>query len=231
MLGGSLLEVLPRAAPFCVQPMQRCPGGRADLLCTYDQREWFCPEGLDGAYDVSAARASIRTSACERNLALTPYYVLYLPPRECRVRPPSLQPANLRSVGLRDFLPLRGSRLAHQPQRPEGDMWERNWVALNITLGPGAHELTADLTPLAGVPPAWVRYAWGTQVGHGERLCCAEGTDPLVGRSKPCGSAACPIGASGGLPANPFLARIEHGRCRCIAPQECDEGADDERVV
>ena len=41
--------------------------------------------------------------------------------------------------------------------------------------------------------------------------------------------------ASGGLPANPFLARIVRGRCVCVPPQVCDGDAhaadadDDER--
>ena len=39
--------------------------------------------------------------------------------------------------------------------------------------------------------------------------------------TKPCGPASCPIMASGGLPANPFLAKIVDGKCECIAPQVC----------
>ena len=183
---GSLLEVLPVGVPFCMQPMQRCPGA-GELGCSYEQREWFCPRGLNGAeYD----------------------------------------PASLLGVGLPDFHPLRGSRLAHQPLRPGGDEWEQAWISLNISAGASAYEVVADLTLLGPTARlAAVRFAWGEQVGHGERLCCAEGLDPLLGRSKPCASAACPIVASGGLPANPFLARVEDGRCRCVPPQVCDEGS------
>jgi hypothetical protein len=35
--------------------------------------------------------------------------------------------------------------------------------------------------------------------------------------------AECPIMSSSGLPANPFQAKIEQGKCSCVAPQVCDE--------
>ena len=61
-----------------------------------------------------------------------------------------------------------------------------------------------------------IRYAWS------ERLMCPV-HDPLIaqGNQRPCKGVA-PIFGSGGLPANPFLARIEGSVCRCLPPQKCD---------
>jgi hypothetical protein len=95
------------------------------------------------------------------------------------------------------------------------------------------YELTVDLAPLGGAPVHAVRYAWGVRKalkGDGtqrdglyeEPLCCAAGDDMGVSLLHPCEPASCPLMASGGLPANPFMARIVHGRCRCMPPQVCD---------
>lgn len=131
-------------------------------------------------------------------------------------------PERLRGPGVSDFVPIPVWE-HYTPQYI--DPWERDWVSLNITHS-SAFEVSADLTPLKGVPVAFVRYAWGVnRHQRPERLCCDE-DDPDIGLTKPC-DAPCPITTSGGLPANPFLARIEKGRCECIPPQVCDEGKRD----
>ena len=66
---------------------------------------------------------------------------------------------------------------------------------------------------LGGKAPTAVKYAWGI-------VDCCDITDPTTFTSKPC-IANCPIMGSTGLPANPFIARIEGGKCECIAPQVC----------
>lgn len=86
-----------------------------------------------------------------------------------------------------------------------------------VTRGVGAEDV-----------PAW---AWAP-VGKGdprrrkERACqAAAGTaDASPSASVSHGSIAeCPIYSTSGLPANPFQAKIEQGRCACVAPQVCDE--------
>lgn len=58
-----------------------------------------------------------------------------------------------------------------------------------------------------------VRYAWTGD-------CCSESPPS----SKPCPVESCPImGSSSALPANPFVAHIVGGKCKCVAPQVCDE--------
>ena len=88
----------------------------------------------------------------------------------------------------------------------------------------GYDTVSADLSSLRGAPIYAIRYAWGVGAGGpgGERICCDDGS-PLMGITEPCPAAACPIMASGGLPANPFLARVAAGRCVCIPPQRCDQ--------
>jgi hypothetical protein len=58
------------------------------------------------------------------------------------------------------------------------------------------------------------RYAWGI-------IDCCDLNDPSTFTSKSC-IANCPIMASSGLPGNPFIAKIEGGKCACVAPQVCD---------
>jgi len=70
-----------------------------------------------------------------------------------------------------------------------------------------------DLSPLEGATPTAVKYAWGI-------IDCCDLTDPTAFTSKPC-IANCPIMGSTGLPANPFIAKINDGKCGCVAPQEC----------
>ncbi len=40
----------------------------------------------------------------------------------------------------------------------------------------------------------------------------------------PCVPASCPIwDPVSGLPANPFVAKLESGKCVCVDPQKCDD--------
>ena len=136
-----------------------------------------------------------------------------------------------RKVDLAEWTPVRGYMLGYLP--PSGE-WDTQWQPLNIT--PGApFEIVADLD--GGAIHA-VRYAWGvkTDTEPEQSTQCCENSDPqllvegaqarknkvLLSWSKPCRAGLCPIVASGGLPANPFIARIVDGRCQCIPPQVCD---------
>jgi hypothetical protein len=108
------------------------------------------------------------------------------------------------------------------------------WVPVHIKLGSdgrdGAPTVVADLTPLAGATPLAVRYAWDGADGPatGDVVCC----DPAAvaqGSSDECVPASCPIMTAdaraiyGGLPANPFLAKLVDGKCECPPPQSCGE--------
>ena len=111
---------------------------------------------------------------------------------------------------------------------PGNEFGAEGWVAVMPTAGPASNQVTVDLRPAGGAAITAVRYSLGAG-GDGSflngtdsgRFCCG----PTVDTSRePCVPEACPIKASGrlGLPAMPFLAAIEAGRCRCIAPQVCD---------
>jgi len=100
-----------------------------------------------------------------------------------------------------------------------------SWLSLPLTSAISAHEVAVDLTPLRGAPPVAVRYHWGDLAEGDRRGCCDDG-DPRLRVTVPCEPAACPLVASGGLPASPFLALLSAGRCRCIPPQVCDEAID-----
>jgi hypothetical protein len=87
------------------------------------------------------------------------------------------------------------------------------WFQVDIASAT-ASSVTVDLSKLNGTAPVAIRYSWGIFD------CCNTG-DPLLYISKPCDD-ACPITTSASLlPANPFIAKIENGKCSCIAPQVC----------
>lgn len=98
--------------------------------------------------------------------------------------------------------------------QPTGTDYDSGWQPLNISAHGTDNAVSADLSSLQGLKPTAVRYAWGVV------SCCNTG-DPLLYVSHPCGPASCPIMASSGLPANPFVARIVDGKCECIKPQIC----------
>eukprot|EP00038_Savillea_parva_P025920 m.50173 g.50173 ORF g.50173 m.50173 type:complete len:698 (-) comp7211_c0_seq2:133-2226(-) len=89
---------------------------------------------------------------------------------------------------------------------------ESAWIAVDITEGSAPNEVVVDLSRAGGAAFA-IRYGW-----KGD--CCSENPPS----ADPCPLASCPLVASGSkLPANPFLAHIVGGKCKCIAPQTCDE--------
>ena len=94
------------------------------------------------------------------------------------------------------------------------------WRTLNITAGAQGNTVVVDLSPLGGTPVVAVRYAWGNT----HDSCCDDGRNRATsGITVPCAPAACPIlAAKSSLPANPFVAMVQGGKCKCIAPQVCD---------
>lgn len=112
----------------------------------------------------------------------------------------------------------RGSPLYCPPWAggtPDSDNATLNtgWISLNISVA-SASTIAVDLTPLNGMQPTSVRYAWGV-------LSCCDPTDKLLYVTHPCGPAPCPVMSSSGLPANPFISRIVNGNCVCVPPQVC----------
>lgn len=103
----------------------------------------------------------------------------------------------------------------------------RGWVPVAATSGPAPHQVTVDLSHLpAGSVPTALRYAsgtggYGSPGGHDNRMCCGPSLDTALA---PCPPASCPIKATGPntLPAAPFVAAIQNGRCTCLPPQVCD---------
>jgi hypothetical protein len=79
---------------------------------------------------------------------------------------------------------------------------------------PGTVEV--DLAKAGGAPIFGLRYAW-----HGT---CCDANPPTY---EPCPLESCPMMAhydgNVTLPANPFIAHIVGGKCKCLAPQTCDE--------
>eukprot|EP00937_MAST-01D_sp_MAST-1D-sp2_P001167 g1167.t1 len=88
----------------------------------------------------------------------------------------------------------------------------RLWRTVDVAPGAAANEVVLDLARTNGTAFA-VRYAWTGD-------CCSE--NPPT--SEPCPVASCPLmGTGSGLPVNPFVAKIEGGKCKCVAPTACDE--------
>ena len=91
--------------------------------------------------------------------------------------------------------------------------FDTGWVELDF-VAHGANAIKVDLTPLKGMKPTAVRYAWGI-------YDCCDLTDPLLWVTHPC-IAECPIYSGDGLfPANPFMAKIQDNKCECVEPQVC----------
>ena len=119
------------------------------------------------------------------------------------------------------------------PYADGNEMGTRGWAAVVARPGAAPNTLVVDLSALQlgerGAAVRAVRYASGSGgfnsstgevTGH-DRLCCGPTVD--VTRA-PCPLAACPLKATGlnALPAAPFFAEVQGGRCRCFAPQQCD---------
>eukprot|EP01060_Flectonema_neradi_P030374 TRINITY_DN4390_c0_g1_i3.p1 TRINITY_DN4390_c0_g1~~TRINITY_DN4390_c0_g1_i3.p1 ORF type:complete len:608 (+),score=103.46 TRINITY_DN4390_c0_g1_i3:60-1883(+) len=91
---------------------------------------------------------------------------------------------------------------------------DETWPMVNISVS-GPNSIVADVSEW-GDQVFGVRYAFFTSGG-----CCSKNART----SGPCPIASCPLKASGvgSLPANPFIARIVNGKCKCLSPQVCDE--------
>ena len=89
------------------------------------------------------------------------------------------------------------------------------WVMVDVKAGSSPTEVIVDLSKLNGATPIAIRYGWGNDNSDS---CCAPASP-----TEPCVPASCPLwDPSSSLPANPFIARIEGGRCSCVPPQHCD---------
>ena len=90
------------------------------------------------------------------------------------------------------------------------DEKDGNWTFVNMKDDGSGKGFSVDVK---GIKPTAIRYAWGDYV------CC--GT--LDRTYTPCPPASCPVMASpSGLPAMPFFALLQDGKCKCIPPQVCD---------
>ena len=75
----------------------------------------------------------------------------------------------------------------------------------------------ADGKPMP--PPLAIRYGW--PLGGNGDTCCPFKT--VMDGYEPCVPGSCPIiTATNSLPANPFYATLEGGKCHCMAPQTCE---------
>jgi hypothetical protein len=103
-----------------------------------------------------------------------------------------------------------GTGKSFGPMAKESDVWK----TVDIKAGSNANEVVVDLSRTNGTAFA-LRYGI---IGGGD--CCSENA-PFAGACKP---ASCPImGGVSMLPANPFVAHIVGGKCKCVPPQVCDE--------
>jgi sialate O-acetylesterase len=174
-----------------------CALGASSLRLTFDAAR------LAGA----AVTWSPNASAALQNTAL---YVLVGAPF------PAWAAANHHAADWRSY---RG------PYADGNEVGVAGWVAVDAVAS-GPAELTVDLSPLGGAVPTAVRYAYGTG-GWGapfqDRMCCGPTVDVSL---QPCPMDSCPLHAAAphvALPGVPFLAELVGGKCRCVAPQTCDE--------
>ena len=110
------------------------------------------------------------------------------------------------------------------------------WVPVHIRIGPvGSNTITVDWNGAPSVTATAIRYAWGgtemtndpldsKNMPNGKDVTCCEGN----GVDTPCMMAQCPLLADeplapfGGLPVDPFVAKLVDGKCLCPEPQVCD---------
>eukprot|EP00051_Salpingoeca_urceolata_P015083 m.193183 g.193183 ORF g.193183 m.193183 type:complete len:335 (+) comp18286_c0_seq1:1036-2040(+) len=95
-------------------------------------------------------------------------------------------------------------------QAAHGD-FDKVWVPVDIVGAASDNTITVSLEKSGGVIYG-IRYG---MVGD----CCSE----YAPTADPCPVASCPLMGSSGLPVNPFLARVEQNKCKCMPPQVCDE--------
>lgn len=101
----------------------------------------------------------------------------------------------------------------------------QTWLAVNIAKGSDNNTIVVDVPN--DVTVSAIKYAWGENDGppNGSDVVCCAAADPRAGDE--CKPFQCPIitivpsAPFAGLPADPFLAKIDNGRCACPAPQSC----------
>jgi hypothetical protein len=115
-------------------------------------------------------------------------------------------PLGCGNTGSAAALDARSDAGGHPPKLPN------YWKFVDIAPGNEPNEIVVDLARANGTAFA-IRYGWTGD-------CCSE--HPPT--SAPCPIGSCPLmGASSNLPANPFVANIVGGKCKCVWPQICNE--------
>lgn len=72
--------------------------------------------------------------------------------------------------------------------------------------------------PPGSPKPLAIRYGWPLNGGD---TCCP--SLPVTQGLTPCVPGSCPLlTATNSLPANPFYATLEAGKCKCMSPQKCE---------
>eukprot|EP00041_Stephanoeca_diplocostata_P041816 m.9016 g.9016 ORF g.9016 m.9016 type:complete len:214 (+) comp6809_c0_seq1:45-686(+) len=134
-----------------------------------------------------------------------------------------VQPYNVASGASKMFVLTNGSDFCMQSNgrgggcRDDGTgrqfpVLQNSWVAVDIAEGTNPNEIVVDLSKTNGTAYA-IAYAWTGD-------CCSE-NPPTSGS---CPLASCPLmGSVSNLPPNPFVAHIVNNKCKCVAPQVCDE--------
>jgi hypothetical protein len=105
-------------------------------------------------------------------------------------------------------------RPIHGANGERGDLWAP--APLSILSISSIAVDTSALNITGGIHA--VRFGWA----YGNDHCCVD-ADVKSGK-EPCIPGACGVMTSASLlPLNPFFASINHGKCQCPAPQECNE--------
>ena len=208
--GLSAMQVLLNASFFCVEAMLRCKmltNGTRPAECPSGDQEWVCL--TDGQRGSVPLEVFLEDSKEDTNTATK------------ATQDEEEQDVRSSSVG-----GIIGYRRAPAPAplagTPPRNPYEAMWITLPVQEpSRGSDDAAAkmsvvvDLTLLNGSIPVAVRYAWGIN-------CCKTGEENQ-GIAFPCPLKSCPIVSSTSmLPANPFMAKIIRGKCKCIAPQVCD---------
>ena len=99
-------------------------------------------------------------------------------------------------------------------------------AADSLPVGSGSHAADSLLVDVSHLPSGStilaIRYGW--PLSRGADTCCP--SKSVLAGLEPCVPASCPIlTATSALPANPFYATLEGGKCRCLAPQVCSQEA------
>lgn len=91
------------------------------------------------------------------------------------------------------------------------------WIEVDLKAGTNHNDVIVDLAKLNSSTPLAIRYAWQDE----QPTCCVKTVG--LGTEFPCPMESCPIIAKNSrLPANPFIAQIIGGKCKCVEPQICD---------